>query len=259
VPQVLEFVITLLVGVATGVLSGMFGIGGAVISTPAIRALGATALQAVGSTLPSILPSSLSGSLRYRRENLIRGRIVVMTSAFGIPASIGGSRLSEAVPGEGHLLMLLTAALVGYTAFRTAYPTERTQARAGEPPHDESWRLAIIGVAAGGLSGLLGIGGGILMVPAFAAWVGLPLRDTIATSLACVGIFAMPGTLTHWYLGHIDWSFAIALAIGVIPGAQIGAQFTITASDRRLRYTVGGALGAIALIYAVGEVVALVN
>ena len=74
------------------------------------------------------------------------------------------------------------------------------------------------------LSGLLGIGGGILMVPAFSAWVGLPLKETIATSLACVGIFAIPGTLTHWYLGHIDWTFAVALAIGVIPGAQIGAR-----------------------------------
>ena len=47
------------------------------------------------------------------------------------------------------------------------------------------------------LSGLLGIGGGILMVPAFSAWVGLPLKETIATSLACVGVFAVPGTITH--------------------------------------------------------------
>ena len=71
VPLWLEIAITVLVGVATGVLSGMFGIGGAVVSTPAIRALGATALQAIGSTLPSILPSSISGSLRYHRENFI--------------------------------------------------------------------------------------------------------------------------------------------------------------------------------------------
>ena len=96
---------------------------------------------------------------------------------------------------------------------------------------------AIIGMAAGVLSGLLGIGGGILMVPAFSAWVGLPLKETIATSLACVGIFAIPGTITHAYLGHIDWTFAVALAVGVIPGAQIGAHFTINADDRTLRYT----------------------
>ena len=155
--------------------------------------------------------------------------------------------------------MLATAALVGYTAQRTAFPSERSLERAGTPLRDDIWRLAIIGVAAGMLSGLLGIGGGILMVPAFSVWVGLPLKETIATSLACVGIFAIPGTITHWYLGHIDWTFAIALAIGVIPGAWLGAQFTIGASDHLLRRTVGAALGVIAVVYAVGEIVAWVR
>src|SRR5438105_9690222 len=259
VPFWLQVLLTLLVGFATGVLSGMFGIGGAVVSTPAIRALGATALQAVGSTLPSILPSSVSGSLRYRREGLIRNRVVAWTAAFGVPASIIGSRLSEAVPGNGHVLMLLTAALVAYTGYRTAFPTERTLERGADGLHDQWWTLAIIGVAAGGLSGLLGIGGGILMVPAFSAWVGMPLKETIATSLACVGIFAIPGTLAHWYLGHIDWTFAGALAVGVIPGARIGAHFTINASDRLLRYSVGAALGIIALIYGVSEALAWIS
>ncbi len=254
-----EIVITLLVGLATGVLSGMFGIGGAVVSTPAIRALGATALQAIGSTLPSILPSSIAGSLRYRRENMIRPRLVVFTSAFGVPASVAGSRLSDAVPGNGHALMILTAVLVAYTAYRTAFPTVRTLERIGVPIQDEWWRLAVIGIAAGTLSGLLGVGGGIIMVPAFSAWVGLPLKQTIATSLACVGIFAIPGTLTHWYLGHIDWTFAIALSVGVIPGARIGARFTINVADRILRYSVGAVLGIVSLIYGVGELLALIK
>jgi len=258
-PVGLEIAITVLVGVATGVLSGMFGIGGAVVSTPAIRALGATALQAIGSTLPSILPSSIAGSLRYRRENMILPRVVWITSAFGVPASVVGSRLSGAVPGNGHALMILTAVLVAYTGYRTAFPSQRTLDRAGQPLDEEWWRLAIIGIAAGTLSGLLGIGGGILMVPAFSAWVGMPLKQTIATSLSCVGIFAIPGTLTHWYLGHIDWTFAAALAVGVIPGARIGAHFTINAADKLLRYSVGAALGIISLIYGAGEVLALIK
>src|SRR4051795_3192922 len=118
----LQFSGTLLVGVATGILSGMFGVGGAVISTPAVRALGATPLEAVGSTLPSILPSSISGTLRYLREGLVRTRVVLWTCVFGVPASIGGSILSGVVPGGGHVLMLMTAALVGFTAYRTAFP-----------------------------------------------------------------------------------------------------------------------------------------
>jgi uncharacterized protein len=254
VPTVVQVLLTLLVGFLAGILSGMFGVGGAVISTPAIRALGATAFQAIGSTIPSILPSSISGSLRYNREGLIRFRVAAWVCACGVPATVLGSRLSETVPGNGHVLMIVTAALVAFTAFRTAFPR---QVEVSTALRDEWWRLAIIGIAAGGLSGLLGIGGGILMVPAFSAWVGMPLKETIGTSLACVGVFAIPGTITHALLGHIDWTFAVPLAIGVIPGARIGAHFTITSSDRVLRYTVGAALGIIAIIYAAGEILAL--
>jgi hypothetical protein len=252
-------VLTVLVGMISGVLSGMFGIGGAVLTTPAILALGATPLQAIGSTLPAILPSSISGSYRYNREHLIRGRIVVVTSAFGVPASVAGARLSRAIPGNGDWLMVATALLVGFTAYRTAFPVVRADGTTGplDELRDDWWMLAVIGMAAGALSGLLGIGGGILMVPAFSAWVGLPLKDTIATSLACVGIFAIPGTITHAVQGDIDWVFAIALAVGVIPGAQLGAKFTIASDDKTLRYSVGAALGIIAIIYLIRELYVL--
>jgi uncharacterized membrane protein YfcA len=253
-----EVAITVLVGVATGVLSGMFGIGGAVLTTPAIRVLGATALEAIGSTLPSILPSSISGSLRYNREGFVRHRIMMITSAFGIPASVIGSRLSQAVPGNGHALMIATAVLVGYTAYRTAFPsTLPPDASLPETLRDSWWLLGTIGIAAGALSGLLGIGGGILMVPAFSTLVGLPLKDTIATSLACVGVFAVPGTITHAIQGDINWTFALAHAAGEIQGARFGAHFTIGTTDRTLRYTVGIALGVIALVYGIGELFAL--
>jgi uncharacterized protein len=259
VPGWVEFLLTVLVGVGTGILSGMFGIGGAVVSTPALRLLGVPPLEAVGSTLPSILPSSISGSYRYNREGLINRRVFLVTAAFGVGSSVLGSLLSREVPGDGHLLMLLTAALVAYTAWRTAFPSQRTVELGEAGIRTDWWRCAVIGLAAGLLSGLLGIGGGILMVPAFAAWLGLPLKETIATSLACVGVLAIPGTLTHWALGEVDWFFAIALTIGVIPGAQVGAHFTINTSDRRLRLTVGGMLAAIAMVYAIGELIAMID
>jgi uncharacterized protein len=254
---------TLLLGVVTGILSGMFGIGGAVVSTPAVRALGATPLEGVGSTLPSILPSSITATLRYHRDGFVRWDVVKWTAAFGIAASVGGSLLAGTVPGDGHLLMLITAALVGFTAYRTAFPRVApvVVGAAGAPrdegPRVEWWRLGTIGLGAGLLSGLLGVGGGILMVPAFSGWARMALKDTIATSLAVVGILAIPGTITHALLGHIAWKFAIPLSIGVIPGARIGAHLTIASSERRLRLAVGTALGLIACIYAIGELLAL--
>jgi uncharacterized membrane protein YfcA len=118
--------------------------------------------------------------------------------------------------------------------------------------------LALVGAAAGGLSGLLGIGGGILMVPGFTEIVGMPIKRAIATSLVCVGVFAIPGTVTHALLGDIDWRFALLLAIGVVPGARLGAGLAIRAADRRLRAVVALFLGTIAVGYATAEIIAAV-
>jgi hypothetical protein len=108
------------------------------------------------------------------------------------------------------------------------------------------------------LSGLLGVGGGILMVPAFVELIRMPVKTAVATSLACVGIFAVPGTLTHALaVGDIDWRFAAALAIGVVPGARLGAILAIRASDHRLRMAVAMFLGAIAVFYGAGELIGL--
>jgi uncharacterized membrane protein YfcA len=260
-PGPLRDVLTLLLGVVTGVLSALFGVGGAVVSTPGIRGLGATAIAAVGTTLPSIFPSAVSGTGRYVREQLVDWRIVAYTAPSGIAASVGGSLLSHVIPGNGHWLMIATAALLAYTAWRMSHP-----ATLPELVDDEGARrtirpaqLAGIGVAAGGLSGLLGVGGGVVMVPAFAELVRLPLKTAIASSLLCVAAFAVPGTITHWALGDIDWRFAVPLAIGVVPGARLGAALAIRANDVHLRRVVALFLGLTSVIYGAGEVAALLR
>jgi uncharacterized membrane protein YfcA len=275
----LHAALALLVGVFTGVMSAAFGVGGAVISTPAVRALGLSAIFAVGTTLPAILPSAVSGTARYANEGLIEWRVVAWTAPTGILAAVGGSFLSHAVPGHGHWLMILTAALLGYTAYRMSRPPRRPDDLRSEAEdewvavpaehaapsptpvagHDTAFVLALVGGGAGLMSGLLGIGGGVVMVPGFTEVARIPLKTAIATSLACVGIFAIPGTLTHWHLHDIDWWTALFLSIGVIPGARIGAHWAIKASDRRLRLTVAGFLAVSAVIYGTGEVIALVR
>jgi uncharacterized membrane protein YfcA len=247
-----------LAGLGTGALSAAFGVGGAVVSTPAIRALGASALVAVGTTLPSILPSALAGSVRYVHEKLVLWPVVVRTVPVGIAASVGGSLLSHVVPGNGHVLMLLTAALLAFSGWRMARPSSSGEGGpVGAPVPIHSGILLATGVAAGGLSGLLGVGGGIIMVPCFVELADIPVHTAVATSLVCVGMFAIPGTITHAALGDIDWRFALLLCVGVIPGARIGAATALRASDRRLRRTVGWFLGFVSVLYAAGELLAL--
>jgi uncharacterized protein len=288
-PGPLRDALTVAVGVATGAMSGLFGIGGAVISTPGIRALGASAQTAIGTTLPSIIPGAASGTLRYAREGLVDGGAVRATTPVGIIAAVAGALLTEVVPGEGHALMLATAAVLAVSGTRmirnadasarslgvpsteaaaeTTVPAGETAVRvpedivvaAGDRPHGRptTIRLAAVGTLAGLLSGLLGIGGGTVMVPGFTQIAGLPLKRAIATSLACVGIFAVPGTITHALLGNIDWRFALLLTVGMVPGARLGAGLTIRAEDRRLHVVVGAFLAATAIAYAAGEIAAL--
>lgn len=256
-PGPLRDALTLVAGLATGALSAAFGVGGAVISTPAIRALGASATVAIGTTLPSILPGAAIGSARYMREELVDWRIVTWAVPAGVVGSVIGSLCSHVVPGNGHLLMLLTAGLLAFTAARMARPPDPTGDEDDAATGAATPLLAGIGFAAGALSGLLGVGGGIVMVPGFHELARVPLRKTIATSLVCVGCLAVPGTITHALLGEIDWRFAALLAVAVVPGARIGAALTLRSSDRRLRLAVAAFLGAIAVIYAIGELLAL--
>jgi uncharacterized protein len=296
-PGLLRDALTLLLGFATGVLSALFGIGGAIVSNPGLRALGASPLVAVGTTLPSILPGAISGTLRYRREGLIDWHVIAPAVVSGLLAVVAGSLLSHAVPGGGHLLLLLIAVLLAFTAWRTAVtppsvpdddkggstggtrgaasgrvggvdnpepaspapdPLPSPGMRPGRPGRTR-WVAAGIGVVAGLLSGLLGIGGGVIMVPAFTELLGLPLKAAIATSLVCVGIFGVPATITHAVLGDIDWRMATLLTVGVVPGARIGASLTIRTAERRLRLAVGIFLALVALVYFVTETRALLE
>ena len=278
-PGLLRDALTLGVGLLTGVLSASFGVGGAVLSTPGIRLLGASAFVAVGTTLPSVLPSAISGTARYVRDDLIDWHAVVWTAPVGVVSAVLGSLASHAVPGNGHWLMVLTAFFLGVTAWRVRprASIEQTEPRVADrdaaaadalgPPlapgiaYGTASPLACVAVggAAGGLSGLLGVGGGIVMVPGFTEVLGMPIKRAIATSLVCVGVFAVPGSITHALLGDIDWRFALLLAVAVVPGARLGATMAIRADDRRLQSAVALFLGALAIAYGAAEIIAAVS
>jgi uncharacterized protein len=252
--------LTAALGAATGVLSGAFGVGGAIVSQPGIRALGVAPLVAVGTTLPSIVPSAVSGALRYRREGMIDRRAVALTVPVGLATAVVGALLSDVVPGDGHLLMVATAGLLALTAVRigrSALEPATTPAPATPAGRRHRGAFIITGAAAGLLSGLLGIGGGVVMVPGFTQLAGMALKRAIATSLVCVGLFAVPGTVTHALQDQIDWRVALILTVTVIPGSRLGAALTVRADERPLRAAVGVFLLAVAAVYATSELIAL--
>ena len=183
----------------------------------------------------------------------------MFTAPAGVVSAVVGAWISPRVPGDGHLLMVLTALLLMWSAInmiRVVAPKNLTDEHVITEKSQNT--LAILtGIFAGGLSGLLGIGGGIIMVPLFRRWLGLPIKNAVATSLICVGCFAIPGTITHALENGIDWRFALWLTAGVVVGAPLGSKMALKMSDKKLQRVFGLFLAAISVVYGLGELFAL--
>lgn len=245
-------ILGLLSGLASGVIAGAFGVGGAILTTPAVQVLlGAPPIVAVGTPLPAIFPTAISGSVAYRRAGEIDGRAVRWCAPPGAVAAALGAWLTAVV--NPHWLLLITALLIGWQAVRVGLgqPSEGKTGEAEQPP---GAALATIGFVAGFASGLFGIGGGIILVPAMTGILEMPLKRTLGTSLVIIAFMVVPGTVVHAVLGHIDWAIFAWLTIGVIPGAAIGSRWTIRTAERTLRIAVGIFLGAVSVAYAALEV-----
>ena len=299
---------TLIVGTVSGVLSGMFGIGGGMITTPAIRLLlGGSAIVAVATPLPIIIPTALTGAIGYARRGIADIRMGVVVGCSGAVAAVAGAWATRWIGGSA--LMLATGVLVLYLAAdmllasrragdsggpsevaapRAAHPVPFDGAQASacvscdsqasscgttgdslsslgvtgqrlwdtkgvRPPVDNpDGKLILLGLAAGLYSGLLGLGGGFVIVPLLTRVFGLGTKRAIGTSLVAIAILSVPGTITHALLGHIDWRLAVALSLGVIPGAWVGARVTAAASERHVRI-------AFAILLAVVGAIMLAN
>lgn len=268
-----EPLVTLGIGLVSGLLSGAFGIGGGVVTTPAIRlVLAAPALVAVGTPLPVIIPSALTGALNYWRRGALDVRAAVVCGIGGGVSAIAGAFATRAVGGS--TVLLLTALLIGYTAVdmilqvfrpprvgleaseeRDAYRPE--ESAAGPPTaggmRPPVWKLALIGLITGAYSGLLGLGGGFILVPMLTRWIRFDIKRSIGTSLAAIAILAVPGTVTHSVLGNVDWGMAVGLMVGVVPGAWLGSRISLGASDRAVRIGFAGMLLIMGGVLAASE------
>ncbi len=253
---------TLAIGFVSGVFSGAFGIGGGIVTTPAIRLiLGAPALVAVGTPLPVILPSAITGAYRYLKSDSADLRAGIILGLAGSLTAVLGAWLTQFVGGR--VVLLATAALVLYTAADMVLQTFRPPdvIQLAEKPDGVAngsgiapvklGPLVVVGAVTGLYAGFLGLGGGFILVPMLTRWVGFGIKRAIGTSLIAIAILAVPGTITHALLGHVDWRIAAILTLGVVPGAWLGARLSLGAKDRSIR------LGFAAMLIVVGAWLAI--
>jgi uncharacterized membrane protein YfcA len=249
-----EAVLGGILGFVAGLMSGMFGVGGGIVTTPGIQLLlGGAPYIAVGTPLPVIFPTALVGASTYHRAGELSTRAVAWAAGPGVVGAVGGAWLTSLI--DPHWLLLLTAGLIGWQGIGIARGGRRAiRPRGGIP----SWSYAVVGLVTGFVSGFLGVGGGIVFVP-LVTMLGMPLRRALGTSLAVIAIVAIPGTIVHAALGHIDWAIFLVLVVGVVPGARLGAKIALGARERTLRILVAGFLLLVAVGYGAVEVVHLLR
>ena len=112
---------------------------------------------------------------------------------------------------------------------------------------------ATIGIAAGVMSGYVGVGGGFIMIPLFMQLLNLPLRLTSGTSLIAIMIIATSGTVLQAYYGNINWIAGIFVSIGSIPGAYVGSKLIKKVPETVLRFIFSGFLIVAAVLLVLNQ------
>ena len=112
---------------------------------------------------------------------------------------------------------------------------------------------ACIGLVAGLASGYVGVGGGFIMVPLMLAVLDIPMSLASGTSLIAIMILAIPGVIEQGLLGNIEYLAGIAIVVGSIPGALVGARLVRVVPERQLRFIFGGFLLVAAVMLMLNE------
>lgn len=236
------------IGIVVGLSSGMFGIGGALLSTPLLRIfLELPPVVALGTPILVAIPSAISGSIAYYRKKLLLEKVAFLTLVSGIPANILGSYATEWVSGK--ILMVLTALFLLLTSALFFLRGWIYSASEQQSAQLSPLAIIIVGICAGFLSGFLAIGGGIILVPAYVRILRLSMKQALATSLFCVAGFALPAAIVHYLLGHIHLPTAVLLSFVVVPCSYLGARIAIALRNRTLERIYGTVLSLFSLYF----------
>lgn len=246
--------------IALGLFAGgygtMVGLGGGFLLVPAFLLLGYDSRLAAGTSIAGVLLNAASGSIQYLRQRRVDIRSGIVFALAGIPGAIFGAYLDQVIPHR--VFVFVFAALLVWAAVRLVTTSRHSHAeisaealRDDEPRpglddssrglltrdfldaqgvrHAYRYNLAggvAVSLGAGLVASSLGVGGGLVQVPAMIYWFGFPTHIAIATSTLVIAITALFGTASHAFYGDVAWAPAILVGIGAVVGAQIGARLS---------------------------------
>lgn len=256
--QALDLTSVAALGASVGLIAGMFGVGGGFLLVPLMHVLlGVPVPIAVGAGLCQTIATSLGSLIRYRRMGHAEWRFDLLLLGGSLLGVDAGARLLDALAGMGTvdlgsgpapvirvvvtaIYVLVFVAMAGLLWWRRGAET----VSGGEPGPLARLRLgprvllpssgiavpalvvSFIGLGNGVLAGLIGIGGGIVLVPVMLYGFGFDMRRVAGTGIVVVLVVAVAGTLQHARLGNVHLGLAVTLMIGSALAAQVGANLT---------------------------------
>lgn len=246
----------MLVGLAAGAFGALLGLGGGFLVIPVLTIVFDMPIHsAIGISLVGVIATSTSAAIVYVREGKVDIRLGMLLELGTTVGAIVGAIIAAFVSAK--VLYLLFSVLLIYNAYamyRKDEPAKDQIAVAGGPDHVVAGvspvqktaeapeyevknipiGLAFSGVA-GILSGLLGIGGGLIKIPVMYTLMGVPLKTAVATSNFMIGVTAAASASIYFLSGNISPVETVPVALGVFAGANIGLRLNRAFSVRTLK------------------------
>jgi len=246
----LNTIILIVTGLFAGTTSGIFGVGGGFLMTPVqywiytstgIDSTLATRL-AFGTSLAVMLPTMISGATGHHRRGAVNWKAALPMGCAAVLGGFLGGTVATHLPGQ--LLRIIFALLVTAMALRMIWHIHACPVC---EPRGSTLLYLIIGISIGFVSGIAGIGGGILLVPVLVIALGYPMHLAVGTSSACL-IFSSAGSVAAYIIngigvgglpaysvGYVDLVTFALLAITTIPLARFGVRCAHGCSGRTLQ------------------------
>ena len=243
----------LFLGIVTGAILALTGAGGGILAVPLlIYGAGMSIAQAGPIGLLAVGMAAALGAGLGLRAHIVRYRAALLIAAAGMPLSPLGLWLARQV--DNRLLTMLFALVLGFVAYRTYRQANRQRSpdpdadRRPPPPCVRNagtgrfiWTapcarvLAMAGATAGLLSGLLGVGGGFVMVPALRSHTDLTMDAVVATSLAVIALVSATGVASSAVSGKLDLLAAAPFCAGSLAGMLAGRQLAARVAGAHLQ------------------------
>ncbi len=231
----MEYVGFLVLGIAAGILSGLFGIGGGIVLVPSLIVIfGLDILDANATSLAAmLLPVGILGVWAYYKAGLINIRDSLWIS-FGLflGSFLGGElavNISESLLAKLYAAILLYIALSYFDVFSyfKKSKNKKNSFNPGTPKKPIRVYIAV-GIGAGIFAGLFGKGGGIVIVPVLIGLLHYDAKAAAATSLAALQLpVGLPSVIIYAENGHLNLLFAALIAVGILAGAFFGSKLGV--------------------------------